>query len=374
MQMKKVWIVFLVLILMLGMLFFWKGGHHAIVLADALEEWLDADGSSQSLTLMVQKPDIAVDDKGQARPVVEQMSLDAEIFRTEYADRPLYGLTTQGVSAYTDGGNLYMDTGRAYALPDLSGIRSSARELALGLLLHGRLTKDSDTYRLTMKHERMELSASITVDHGIRSVTANAVLPDEMAVTVCMTALPAEEHPIPQPVLDAMVRASMETPMSLTEPLEVLIPALEALLPLTGDLTLGVECGILELSETVTVRMDRETAELERSGVAVSIPMATKPGSIQPLPAALLLLRSGTFLKNGTDASVELTLPAETTAALCAALVPQVESLGMSFGESRAVLTIREERLTAASLTAGGEVPFLVTTIPVAFTAELTVK
>ena len=56
MQMKKALIVILALVLILGGLFFWKGGHHALALADILEEWLDADDADQSLTLHVQIP------------------------------------------------------------------------------------------------------------------------------------------------------------------------------------------------------------------------------------------------------------------------------------------------------------------------------
>ena len=107
MHMKKVLIVILALILILSGLFFWKGGHHAIMLSEIVEEWLDADNADQSLTLMVMKPDITVDDRGQVKPEVRQMSLNADSFWTEYHDRPLFGLTAEGVTAWTDGKNLY---------------------------------------------------------------------------------------------------------------------------------------------------------------------------------------------------------------------------------------------------------------------------
>ena len=103
MRMKKALIVILALLLLLTGLFFWKGGHHAIVLAEHLEEWLDEDNGDQRLTLMLVKPDITVDDKGQVKPEIRQMSLNADTFWTEYADLPLFGLTAQGVTAYTDG-------------------------------------------------------------------------------------------------------------------------------------------------------------------------------------------------------------------------------------------------------------------------------
>ena len=46
--------------------------------------------------------------------------------------------------------------------------------------------------------------------------------------------------------------------------------------------------------------------------------------------------------------------------------------LGITLGESTLSLCITAERLTTASLTAEGSVPFLFTTIPVEFSGELT--
>ena len=57
----------------------------------------------------------------------------------------------------------------------------------------------------------------------------------------------------------------------------------------------------------------------------------------------------------------------------CAALVPELENLGFAFGESKAVLSIQGGKLSAVTLSAAGEVPFLVTTIPLSFHAELNI-
>lgn len=372
MRMKKALIIILALLLLLTGLFFWKGGHHALVLADLLEDWLDADDADQSLTVLVQIPGFQVDgETGRVEPHIRQFSLNADTFWTEYADRPLFGLSAQGVTAYTDGKNLYMDTGKAYALPDMSGLRKSARQLAWGLLLHGRMTKDGDTYELSMDTEELVLYLDITADSSVHSASIMAVLPDDTAVHVSMKNLPATPHAIPQEVLDAMVRAKMEPPMALTEPLEVLVPALEQLIPLEGELSLGVECGILELTETVLLRMDESKAELERKGVTVTLDLPMSPAGLEPLPAALLLLRNGDFILDGQDARIQITLPPETSGALCSALVPQIEGLDMTFAEGEAELIITGGHLRAVTLNTGGEVPFLVTTIPLSFSAEL---
>ena len=176
--MKKLLIVFLVLLLLFAVLFFWKGGHHALFLADAIEEWLDADDADQSVTLQLQRPDFTAED-GTLVPRVEQLSLSADTFWTEYHDRPLFGLTSQGVTAYTDGTNLFLDTGKSYALPELTQLHSSARRLAVGLLLHGRVTKNAGKYRIDMDTEELELHAVLTADRTINAATVTVVLPDE---------------------------------------------------------------------------------------------------------------------------------------------------------------------------------------------------
>ena len=134
--MKKLLCVIIVLLLLAAGLFLWKGGHHALALSEILDEYLDIDDATQSVTVLVQIPGATVDpEHGALQPHVVQYRLDCETFLTEYADRPFLGLTAAGASAYTDGRLLYMDTGKAYILPELSGLRQYARKMAVGLLL-----------------------------------------------------------------------------------------------------------------------------------------------------------------------------------------------------------------------------------------------
>ena len=170
-----------------------------------------------------------------------------------------------------------------------------------------------------------------------------------------------------------MVHAKMEPPMPIQEPLELLVPALEQLLPLEGDLTLGVESGILKLEESVKLRLGSEKAELERKGVIVTLDLPVEPAAMEPLGAALLLLRNGEFSITGTDAEIEVTLPPETTGQVCAALVPEIGNFSMTFGESQAVISIREGKVSEITLTAAGEVPILVASIPLSFHAYLNI-
>lgn len=372
MRMKKVLIVIAVLLAVFAGLFFWKGGHHALILANVLEEWLDADNGDQSLTIQLQIPDASTDAAGEIEPEVQQWTLSADSFWTEYADERVFGLCAEGVTAYLGGGNLYLDTGRTYSLPDLSELNIPLRDLAAGLLLYGRVTKTGDTYHISMKTEELELSASVTANQTVRAVTVNAILPDGKALHAAVTPKETVPHPIPQPVADAMVRARTKQPMALTEPLEVLLPALEGLLPLSGDLKLGVSCGILELSETVQLTVSGGKAALTRKGKTLEL--SGELSDLSPAAAAVLLLRDGEFTQNGDQARFSMVLPEDTTTALLEALVPQAADLDIALENSALSLCINAGRLTSAALTAKGSVPFLFTTIPVDFSADLTIS
>lgn len=354
MQMKKLLIVLLTLVLIVAGVFFWKGGHHALFLADALEDWLGEDDGAAAVTIQL-----------------PQLELTAEGSWREYADRTMYVLDADGVAVYVHEGIVYLDNGRAYTLPDLTGLVKPVRELLTGLVLYGRVSRSGDSYTISMDTDDLELQASIIADPVVRDLKIRAILPDGTAIQAGLTPREPEHQPIPREVTDAMVRAKMERPMVLTDPLEVLLPVLKDALPLTADMKLGVECGILKLAEDVVLTVNKDQAKLTREGVEIDLAL---PGDLSPVTMGLLLLRNGDFERTADGGVFTVTLPPETTSALCSALVPQIGELGVTFGESRAVLTITDDTLTAISMTAGGEVPFLITTIPVAFSAELNIR
>ena len=362
--MKKALIVLLVLALLLTGFLFHKGVHHVFHLTEALEEWLDADDADQFLSVDIRTPG--------TEP--RQISLTADTFWTESDNCRLFGLSDGGMTVWTDGTNLYMDTGKSYALPRYNVPKEKKRKMVMGLLLYGRVTKTDDAYHLSMKTDDLELNIDLTVKQMVQNMNIHAVLPDGTAVTASMNPKETSVHFIPREITDAIARARTEPPVPLLEPLEVLLPALEDPLPLHGDLTLGVSCGILDLQETVGFSMNRQTIELERNGSIVCVDLPASFSGADPAVLALLFLRNGSFTLDGSCAQFEIILPADTTAGLCEALVPQAESLSIVFSDSHATVTIVDKKLHAVSLTADGEVPFLITTIPVNFQAELMIR
>lgn len=372
--MKKLLIVLLALILLFGGLFLWKGGHHAVFLADQLEEWADQDAADLFLTVSVSRPTVTVREGADTfAPEVDQLSLTSNAFWTEYGDDRVYGLTAGGYTAYLLDDILYMDTGNAYALPRFDGLEGSLRELAAGLILHGRVTRDGNVYRLDMEREELTLRASVTLDPEVRSISVQLQFPYEgTPLSLQAIAYPkaVSAHPIPAAVTDAIVHAAMEPPMALTEPLELLIPALSDLMPLQADVTLGVECGILTLSETVGLSFDGDSASLTRNGETVPLTLPEGLEKADPAVLALALLRSGSFSRSGDAAEFRVPIPAEQLSAPAFELLPQLEALGIDFQDGVLVLRIQGEKLVRMDLSASGQVPFLLTTIPLRFTAE----
>ena len=157
--MKKLLIVLLTLVLIVAGVFFWKGGHHALFLADALEDWLGEDDGAAAVTLQL-----------------PQLELTAQGSWREYADRTMYVLDADGVAVYVHEGIVYLDNGRAYALPDLTGLVTPVRELLSGLVLYGRVTGSDDSYTISMDTDDLKLQASIIADPAVRDLKIRAIL------------------------------------------------------------------------------------------------------------------------------------------------------------------------------------------------------
>jgi hypothetical protein len=119
--------------------------------------------------------------------------------------------------------------------------------------------------------------------------------------------------------------------------------------------------------------MDETGAELERNGTGVALALPSGITQAEPAALALLLLRNGTYIREGESTVFRIDLSAEATAQLSAALLPRIANLSIRFGQSQATLVFRNDAISCVTLTANGEVPFLITTIPLAFQAELTI-
>lgn len=372
MQMKKILIILSALLIALMGFFFWKGGHHAINLSGVIKDWLDADQSEQVLTIQIQNSELSISENGRIESLGSKWTLTGECFWTEYGEKRVYGVTFEGVTAYISENTLYLDTGRSYTLPELTELKQARKQLIQGLLLFGRVTKSGDKYHISMKTDELDLSVSIVVNHCVQSVTIRAVLPDQTVITADILPKEPASHPIPKQVTDAMERAQTVSPMSLTEPLEVLLPVAENLMPLSGDLKLSISCGILELSEKMQLTLHKNKATLAQNGNTLELPLDLS--ELSPIAMTAMLLRDGEFTRTDDSAKFTMILPADVTTELLCTLAPQADELGISLGDSNITLLISGDSLHSIILTAKGSVPLLFTTIPVDVSAKLTVS
>ena len=371
--MKKFLTASLVLVLILGGIFFWRGGHHALALSGAVSNWLESDSTSQELHLAYRHQNFVFNEEtGQVKQQSDQWELSADSFWTEHGDERIFGLSAEGITVYTDGHNLYLESGKAYALPELPELHKSLKRLTTGLLLYGRVTKAGDCYQVSMKTKELNLTAVVTVDATVQRISISADFPDGTSVSGTMTQKQNTPAQLPQPVTDSINLSRTQRPTSLTEPLEALLPAMDGLLPLSGDLKLSISCGILELSETVQLAVSESKAVLTRDGRSMDLALPDLFSELPPVALAALILQEGEFTQMDDGALFSLTIPADAATGLLGDLVPQAADLGITLGQSWLSLWITAEGLTCVRLSSEGSVPFLFTTIPVEFSAELT--
>ncbi len=352
-RMKKLLGMLLVLLAIPVGLFFYKGGHHALALAPKLADWAAQEQGELECAL-----------------TVGEWALEEQVFWQPQGEARLYGLAERGV--YVREGVLFLDNGRAYTLPKLQGT-DDLRRLAWGILAYGRVTKEGEVYRLQAEADGWAVHAAFVATDRALSIECDLKLP-QFTGKLSVSQLPDQEHPVPEAVLDAIVLAQMEPPVSLEEPLNAIFPALKQLSVIRANVRLGVECGLLNLSEAAELTVENGTAVLTREGVEYRLALPQDWQELSPIAAGLAVLKHGEFRQEGERALFRLALPPEEAAALCQELVPPLAELGLTFDTAYAELCVTAGRLDTVTLTAGGQVPFLITQIPITFTGEFQIK
>ncbi len=343
--MKKTLVALVLALALLAGFGFLRGWHHTLALLPKLNDWLQGQVSAQTVEL-----------------TGGGLQLQSQLFWQDYGGDRIYGSPEAGIYLLED--LLVMDSGRAYALE----LPEPSRSALWSLLLLGKMTRTETDYHFEAGGDGWSLQADFRAGDQLEQIRANAVL-EGSPWSVTIRRQEAQPQQIPAAVRDAIVLARMERPMNLREPLEALLPALAALEAPTADVTLGVECGILNLSETVQMEVRGDTALLRREDLEfqVSIPDALE--NLSPVAVGLLLLKHGEFQPTEDGALFRCTPPPGDTEELSEDLVPQLLNLGLTFDTASAEITIRDGRIRSVDLAAGGTVSLLITTLPIAFSA-----
>lgn len=338
--------------------------------------WLHARGFGTLLGIFRLTRDWAAAEQADFQVAVhtEDFSLTGDGWWMQQDDGPVVGLQTEEIGVYVRGGTLVLDNGRAYALPPLPVTAEDVRELALAALLEGEITTQNSTRYLSLPEQGLSLTVTAREDRLDRLEVQLAPEMDgkPVPVTLVLTAKEAQPHAVPAGILAAL---SESDPPALTEVLEPLLPAAAELArkdTLAGDLTVTVDCGILTVDETFRAEYDPTAGRLLLETGYASIPV-TLPRTEVPLsPAVLpvLLLRNGDMIRTAEGAQWRIALEPELTKALCVALIPEMAELDLEFSAMEARILVAGGAFSAASLHAGGEIPFLMTKIPISLTVD----
>lgn len=305
----------------------------------------------------------------------EELSLSADGFWTGSHETRVYGLDLGGAVVYCQGETLALDNGRAYALPRWEIDAAQVRQLLLGALLAGEITVQDDSYHLSV--EKAGISATLIANGDSLSVlSVQAPLTwdgQTIPLSIQLQTTQIQNHTIPTPVQTALAEPAST---ALLEPLEPLLPAVAHLTEsemLTGTLAFSVECGVLSLDEELDLTYQKSDGILNLQRGAIHIPLNLADFNLDLPPAAipLLLLRDGTFAVTDTEARYNLHLQPETAQALFCALIPEIGELDLTFLDCAAELLIQDKTLDTIILTGSGDVPFLITTIPISVTVEI---
>lgn len=334
-----------------------RGLHHGLKIWNVTRQWLSAESSDQQLTI-----------------TSEDLTLSAESFWMSSDGDRVYGLQMGGTQIFLRDWTLFLDNGRAYSLEEWTFTDEDLRQLMMAALLKGEFTAQGDSYNLRL--EDANLNLTVVASGGALtelSVTTSAEL-EGQSIPLQIRIQPAQTqtHAIPEPVRQAMADPQ---PVPIMDPLEPLLPAVAELMTreaITGELTLKVECSILTWDETLSVELSKTDGRLylSRGGFTVPVDIPSVEVSLSPAVLPLLLLRNGEFSKTADAAQYTVNLEPETARELCCALIPEVGQFDFQFSQCSAELLVREGKLESVSLCGGGEVPFLVTTIPITVTMD----
>lgn len=328
-----------------------RGFHHGLKMWHLLSRWNSQPQTDFQISI-------------QAR----DLQLDTDGFWLDDGQSRIYGLDLDGAAIYVQGQTVALDNGRAYALPQWEPDDEQLRQLLLAALAGGKITAQGDSYHLSLADAG--ISATLIADGDAIAAISVQAQPD---LTLHIKSAQPREH-----TLSDAVRTALAHPASvpLMQPLEPLLPAVTDLMAresVSGVLGFSVECGVLSLQEELELTYAKSDGvlHLQRGSIQIPVNLADFDLDFPPAALPLLLLRDGTFTVTDNLAQYHLTLQPQTARELFCALIPEIAELDFTFTQCTGQLSIRDGKLDTIQLSGGGEVPFLITTVPITVSVDI---
>lgn len=356
------WICLILAVLVLfiagtGIWMYSRGIHHGIRLFAMTRDWLTAPDSDQVLTV-----------------TLADAELTADSFWTDGYGARIHCLTFGQMPCYIQDQTLVLDNGKTYGLPAFSPDAEEIRELVLGALLYGQFSCQGDAIHLQLEEPKLTLTA-IAREEKLSELTVQTDAEYEdsaIPIRLRIQLQPEGPHSITQETIEALAQPD---PPSLFESLEPLLMAGTDLVKretVNGTLSLALDCGILTLQEQLQFEyVPRQgSLSLTRKGVTIPLELPEQRSALSPAALGLVLLRDGSCQIRGTAAEYSLEPDPETIQSFFSQLIPELSGIDVSFQECGARILIDGSTLQSIHVLCRGEVPFLVTSIPITITMD----
>lgn len=353
-----------------------------VIVLIAAAVWLRIPTSFRALRLL----DSALEKKqlgGALTVLTDDLTGNAHFYWSEVSDERYVCLNVDGMELYYHDEAVWFDNGRGYDLQPLLEGLDAWDEKMLVLAGFRSETRDGQTvYTLQLDEARLALLERLTpvarwlAGSTLSMVEENGTL-SELTITTQGICIQAELDHTSQETIPTEVLMQM-TAHSLRD-VRTLAPLLNACAELAGqevfgaDVKLNVECGPLPISDSAQVYGAKDslyffrggkTSELSLSGMEDTSALFWGLGWTLSRDAELMADEDGSQIYT-------LTVDAEVLNDLFSTVLPELNGLDISLEDGTMTVTLRSERITALTMACSGEMPFLITTIPMEFSVEL---
>lgn len=320
-----------------------------------------------------------------------QGELNGQFFWLTYQENRYYSLEVGAERLYLHRGGIYLSNGRGYRIDSLAEKLRVPMELLRKICLLAQIRRSTDgtaqVWELSVPEvpdflvsllfpeaeEALEYlrSLKITLREESDSLVSVSVGHDAFQFHLQLTG--GTPEPIPTKLLMEMGAGELPDIRSL-EPLVQAGIRLASSERLEADATVRASCGPLSLEDSVRFRFSEQGLQLHRDGAWTVLRSGFQERRELAAGLCWYLVREGCWEPSDSGSGTfSLTIPASELQGAFLRLLPELEKLECALEDGHMVIHIQEGVFTGLALYCSGDIPFLITTLPLSVELKLTV-
>ena len=203
------------------------------------------------------------------------------------------------------------------------------------------------------------------------SLSALSVSHERFQLTIQRTE--ASPDPIPTDRLMGMTRQNLPDIRSLRPLVQTCLQWINSG-AFQADAVIYAECGPLSLEESGTLQWKEGSLQFNRKGQWISVTPKSVNAYEMIAGAGWFFLKEGVWEAHGdSNGLFSVKIPAEYWNTSIRTLLPDLEELTFTRYDGSLFLEFKENQLESAHLSCTGEIPFLITTLPLSIEVEITI-